>query len=293
MVKNGREHNIQRYKCVSCGIRFRSIRRPGKIRALLWRRYAREYCTVEQLARMYHQSERWIRTQLDAYNLPPYAPAPRPVVIVADAMFFGRSWGVIVMRDPHQKQNLYWEEINTESPSVYQQGAACLVRHGFTLTALVIDGRKGVREAFPGVPIQMCQFHQIRIVTRYLTLRPHLEAGQALRTIALSLTKRTEEAFTGLLNDWYAQWSEFLKERTVDADTRRWHYTHRRLRSAYFSLQRNLPYLFTYERYPNLNIPNTTNCLEGTFSHTKTAMRVHRGLTKKRKRKLIDVILRK
>lgn len=196
------------------------------------------------------------------------------------------------MRDPHRKENLYWEEIMTESPSVYQWGISDLSQRGFTIRALIIDGRKGVREAFPGVPIQMCQFHQIKIVTRYLTMQPKLEASQELRVIALTLSKSTGADFTKLLNEWFLRWSEFLKEKTVDPETKRWFYTHRRLRSACFSLKRNLPYLFTYERYPELNIPKTTNCLEGTFSHTKTAMRIHRGLIQKRKRKLIDFLLR-
>ena len=262
------------------------------MRSALWKQYAHDYCTVEQLARKYHKSEKWVRLQLDAYDLPERTLNPRPVVVVADAMFFGRYWGVVVMRDPHKKENLYWEEIMTESPSVYQWGISDLSQRGFIIQALVIDGRKGVREAFPGVPIQMCQFHQIKIVTRYLTTQPILEAGQELRIITLSLSRSKEADFTKLINEWYVRWSEFLKEKTVDPETRRWHYTHRRLRSAYFSLSRNLSYLFTYERYPGLNIPNTTNCLEGTFSHTKTAMRINRGLTQKRKRRLIDFLLR-
>lgn len=230
--------------------------------------------------------------QLDAYRFPEYHVPSHPVVVVADAMFFGRYWGVVVMRDPHQKENLYWEEIMTESPSVYQWGISDLSQRGFTIQALVIDGRKGVREAFPGVPIQMCQFHQVKIVTRYLTTRPKLEAGQELRAIAFTLSRSTEADFAKLINEWHMRWDAFLKEKTVDPETQKWYYTHRRLRSAAFSLKRNLRYLFTFERYPELHIPNTTNSLEGTFSHTKTAMRIHRGLTKKRKRKLIDFLLR-
>ena len=208
-------------------------------------------------------------------------------------MFFGRYWGVVVMRDPHRRENLYWDEITTESPSVYQQGTYDLSQRGFTIQALVIDGRKGVREAFPGLPIQMCQFHQVRIVTRYLTLNPILVAGQELRAVTLTLSSSTEVEFTARLNNWHQKWHEFLKEKTVDPEIKRWYYTHRRLRSACFSLRRNLPYLFTYERYPDLRIPQTTNCLEGIFSHTKTAMRIHRGLIEKRKRKLIDFLLRR
>lgn len=207
-------------------------------------------------------------------------------------MFFGRYWGVVVIRDPHKKQNVYWEEIITESPLAYQLGIQDLQRRGFVVRALVIDGRKGVREAFPGIPIQMCQFHQLRIVTRYITLRPKLEAGQELRAIALTIPTSTEIEFVTRLSQWHSRWSEFLKEKTADPETKIWFYTHRRLRSAYFSLRRNIPYLFTYEKYPELDIPKTTNCLEGVFSHTKTALRIHRGLTQKRKRKLIDFLLR-
>lgn len=277
---------------MNCGKRFRNQRRPITVRAILWQQYAHDYCTAAQLARKYHKSEKWIRTQLDAYLFPEYQISPRPVVIVADAMFFGRYWGVVVMRDPHRRENLYWNKIITESPAVYQYGMIDLSRRGFIVRALVIDGRKGVREAFPGIPIQMCQFHQVRIVTRYLTMNPKLEAGQELRAVALTLSSSTEAEFTTRLNNWYQRWSEFLKEKTVDPETKRWFYTHRRLRSACFSLRRNLPYLFTYEHYLELNIPKTTNCLEGVFSHTKTAMRIHRGLIQKRKRKLIDFLLR-
>lgn len=262
------------------------------MRSVLWKQYAHDYCTVDQLARKYHKSEKWVRIQLDAYDFPERVLEPRPVVVVADAMFFGRYWGVVVMRDPERRENLYWEEIVTESPSTYQAGVFDLRQRGFVIQALVVDGRKGVREAFPGTPIQMCQFHQVRIVTRYLTMHPKLEAGQELRTVALLLSNSTSADFAAFLEKWHLRWQEFLKEKTINPETRHWQYTHRRLRAAYFSLKRNLPFLFTYEKYPERDIPQTTNCLEGTFSHTKTAMRIHRGLTQKRKQKLIDFLLR-
>ena len=225
------------------------------------------------------------------YYIPKRTAEPRSVVLVADATFFGRHWGIVAMRDPHQKENLYWEEIITESPSVYQSGIYELRRQGFVVQALVIDGRRGVKEAFPDIPIQMCQFHQIKIINRYLTMNPKLEAGQELRILAISLSGENEVGFAKRLNHWYLRWSWFLKEKTIDPETNKWHYTHRRLRSAYFSLERNLPRLFTYEKHPNLAIPKTTNCLEGVFSHVKTAMRIHRGLVQKRKRKLVDFLL--
>ena len=69
--------------------------------------------------------------------------------------------------------------------------------------------------------------------------------------------------------------------------TGRWHYTHKRLRSAYRSLRLNLPYLFTYQKYPELNIPNTTNSLDGCFAYLKELVRVHRGSSRNLKNKIL------
>lgn len=221
------------------------------------------------------------------------ALAPRPVVIVADMTFERRTFGVCVFRDPHKKQNLIWKETDRETRSVYRWCFEGLKEQGFTIQAVILDGKPGIYEVFDGLPIQMCQFHQVAIITRYLTTRPKLPAGQELRWLALTLTRTDETTFTQHLNLWHDRWDSFLKEKTFNPFTKRWCYTHKRLRAAYRSLKRNLPYLFTYQRYPNLNIPNTTNSLDGTFSHVKDHLRTHRGLTRKRKLKLIAEILSK
>ena len=65
----------------------------------------------------------------------------------------------------------------------------------------------------------------------------------------------------------------------------------RRLRSAVQSFLRNLPHLFTYERYSQLKIPTTTNALESHFFHIKDIVRIHRGLSRTLKQKLIHTIL--
>ena len=57
------------------------------------------------------------------------------------------------------------------------------------------------------------------------------------------------------------------------------------------SLKNNLPYLFTYQDYPALQIPNTTNSLEGSFAQLKELVVIHRGLNKSLKRKMINEIL--
>jgi len=45
----------------------------------------------------------------------------------------------------------------------------------------------------------------------------------------------------------------FLNERSVSEKTGHSHYTHNRLRTAYNSLKRHLPWLFTFEDFPALS----------------------------------------
>lgn len=79
----------------------------------------------------------------------------------------------------------------------------------------------------------------------------------------------------------------------VQEGRRGWSYTHRRMRSAYRSLMTNLPFLFTHKAHPELSLPNTTNSLDGLFSHMKNLLLVHRGMTKQKRWRLIQIILKK
>ena len=55
-----------------------------------------------------------------------------------------------------------------------------------------------------------------------------------------------------------------------------------------------MPYLFTYKKCPDLNIPNTTNALDGgLFSPMKMLLKIHRGIGIEMKKKLIADYLEK
>ncbi|MDO9231190.1 MAG: hypothetical protein Q7U36_01765 [bacterium] len=219
--------------------------------------------------------------------------SPQPLVLIADVTFFGRSYGILVFRSQLLKRNIYYREIKRENPEVYRQAKIELENKGFIITGIVLDGKRGIREVFPNIPAQMCQFHQTAILKRYLTSRPKTKAGQELRAIGLALTILTEKDFETLLNEWYERWKDFIKEKTFASDGKHWNYTHRRMRSAYRSLKTNTPFLFTHQKYPELNIPNTTNSLDGFFGKIKTLLRVHKGLTQERRYKIIQEILEK
>lgn len=162
--------------------------------------------------------------------------------------------------------------------------------NGYKITAAVIDGRYGLKEIFNDVPVQMCQFHLKMILRRYLTLRPRLKASQELRELTSDLTTVSEFDFIERFSRWENKWADFLKEKTLHPCGRK-SFTHRKLRSARRSIRRHLPYLFTYLKYPQLNIPNTTNDIESLNSKIKDLLRIHRGYSKKLRNKIIDEIL--
>lgn len=249
--------------------------------------------TLAQLATRTGRSARWVREEL-SHAIPIHAPlVPHPTVIAADVTFWGRHYGVCVFRSPIRKRNLWWKEVTEETPLVYAEGFRALQAAGWVVTGAVIDGKQGVARVFEGIPVQMCQFHQVKIVTRYLTQKPKTQAGRELRTMALRLTKSTETEFLLLLKSWHAQWKNFLDERTSCSrcKPKLGPYTHRRLRAAYRSLTTHFPLLFTYQTHHHLKIPNTTNTLDGMFSQIKNRLAVHRGSKKEFRYKLINEIL--
>lgn len=199
----------------------------------------------------------------------------------------------MAFRDHYGKKNVHWLYVNSETVDLYKQGIRLLQLRGWTVKAIVCDGRKGLFTAFEGIPVQMCHFHQLAIIRRYLKLNPRLEAGKELKALASTLTTIDKVSWLFALEQWHQKWKDFLKEKTVDPDTGKWHYTHKRLRSAYRSLKTNTPWLFTYQDYPELGIPNTTNPLEGIFTELKTKLRNHAGIKDKMKIKLTDHFLAK
>ncbi len=235
-----------------------------------------------------------MQTQLDAATATHTPLAPQATVILADVTFWGRGYGVCVFRSPSLKRNLCWTEVEQETGAVYAQSLKGLLTRGWVVTAAVIDGRRGVARVFEarGIPVQFCQFHQMKTVTKYLTRTPKSEAGKELRSLACTLHKMQEKDFGISLDAWFAKHETFLNERSPAPHTKRgWEYTHRNLKAACRSLKTNLPYLFTYQKYPALNIPNTTNSLDGSFGQLKKKVNLHNGLRRDRRFKMISAIL--
>lgn len=287
--KNGHFRGKQRYLCTSCGIQFVHNTKPSP--ETLWYEHTEHHQTVDALSERFHLSEKTVRTYLDAFELPPWVPVPRTMVAVADATMIGDSW-ILVIRDPHAHENVYSKEIVTEATSDYQEGFRYLEEQQFIITAVVGDGRIMIPWLFPKVLMQMCHFHQEQIVVRYLTRKPELPASKELLDLIHTLSTNDEASFTDAFSLWCRTWKDFLNEKTT-SESGRVSYTHKRVRSARDSIKRHLPYLFTFERYPELKIPNTTNSLDGNFKKVKMAIGIHSGQKHKRKVKMVLSMLRK
>ena len=208
-----------------------------------------------------------------------------------DTTYFGRKFGLMVFMDNTTRTVLNYAIVSHETNSAYKQGIDHLVSLGVDIQSITCDGRRGLRTLFTRIPCQMCQFHQVQIVTRYLTRRPKNSASIELRRLTLEIKQLDKDAFVKCLDYWYLTHEAYLNERSTNEDTGRTWYTHKRLRSAYRSLRTNSDWLFTYQEYGHLDLPNTTNSLEGLFSELKRQLHSHHGLNEYRKLRFIKDFL--
>jgi hypothetical protein len=209
-----------------------------------------------------------------------------------DTTYWGKNFGVMLFKDAITKENLLKYYVKNETNFLYKKGVEELSSKGFTIIAIVSDGRKGLVQSFGLIPVQMFQFHQVAIIRRYITKNPKLPASIELKNLVVMMKMTDKESFEGALNDWFIKWEDFLNERTTNTETDRSYYTHKRLRSAYRSLKSNLPWLFVWYDYIELKIPNTTNAIDGHFADLKNKLRNHNGLSIERKKKFIDEFLK-
>jgi hypothetical protein len=255
----------------------------------LWNEYVHGKQTYLQLASKYNVSIKTIQRMLDKVSVGPKICADeKDVIVLMDSTFWGRGFGIMVWKDAKTKKTLLKKYIRTEKTHLYNEGLQEICNMGYKIKAIVCDGKRGLLQSIKGTPVQMCQFHQVAIVTRYITRKPRIEPAKELKGIMHLLSRTDKESFEGAITAWHKKWQIFLNERSKNPETGKTSYTHKRLRSAYRSITTNFPWLFTWYDYPDLKIPNTNNILEGSFTDLKNKLRNHNGLSIKRKQKFVD-----
>lgn len=196
-----------------------------------------------------------------------------------DGKWLGRSPVLIIHRDVVHKETLWWSVARSESRGALAEDlvALCSILAPTRPCGAVTDGKPGIgtliKTAFHLVAIQRCTVHVTRELKALLPLHSPVEATQALRTIALTLstihTTADRTVFVLSLIFWEHQYGALLTHRTVppvgSGVHRSWWYTHGNLRRAWRLLNLDPATLFAYLDHPL--VPATNNSLEGVNRH--------------------------
>lgn len=281
----------QRYKCKLCGHVFQNKSRQKNIKInKLWKEFSLWKQFYSELAEKHWLSIKTIQTKLDQFEFIEPKIRPTKIILLMDTTYFWEFW-IMAFKDYISKKIISYRIVKNENNTDYKAWVKQLQEEWWIIKAIVCDWRKWLLTWFPNIPTQMCNFHQVAIIRRYITKRPKLEPNKALKWITELLVHTDKETFSYYLELYWIIYKDFLNERALWKDGKM-HYIHKRTRSAYKSLQNNLKYLFTWYDYLWIvDIPNTTNWLEWLFWNIKPKVVLHRWLKKERKIKLILSLL--
>lgn len=289
-----------RFRCKNCEIS--TLRkRPDlsqKYKQHLFRKWLLSKTSLSEFAKEY----RVTRQTLHAWFTPFWREEPIPEtvnianqVLIIDGKYLERNATVLIASTT--KEVVSWQFTQRENASSWMTFLLTLKYIPF---AIVCDGQRGmlkaIRQRFPGLVIQRCQFHVMQYCLTKLTKHPESKPALEFRELVLKISSiKTKEKFAHWITN-YKQWHQtnisFLKEKTYQdrnltpTGRKKWHYTHSRLHAANSHLQNALPNLFKYLLYKQ--IPNTSNFIEGAInSGLQEKLRFHRGLNLAKRRVLI------
>ena len=309
LVKNGQEKGKQRWRCLTCGtarVRTRidtAKRNQAKLRT--------RYLLSKQTGNEVSKSRGISRSTFDRkYRSKPASSSSiskngnlssrSATYLIADATSLNCE---IVAIARTKNGGINWAFAVYESSDVWVR-----VFSSFNgVRALVSDGQKGIHKAAricwgEGLTMQRCHFHIKQNLRAKLTKNPKTEAGQDLAALAkwLCHVKDYDQMalFIGIFHGLYEAHGSFLRERTyyrAKDDKLRWNYTHKQVRSAYRQITDLIEsdQIFAYITHPELQLPNTTNQVEGGLNaRINELIRAHRGLLPERQRELVSEFLR-
>lgn len=294
----------QRYRCNFCLKTWVSRARPARLDEKIWHDFVWNNMPVRALANKYNKHPNTIRDILHNHKIKPIDLSKLTKkekaaikVIVMDTTYFGREYGVVTIINAHTGDLLYFSEIKgSETNTDYYNAFFTLQEAGIQPKACVLDGRKGVADLLTdeGVLVQMCHFHMWQIVRRYLTNNPVLQPNIELKSIMDAfLSKRfpmNRRKFSCYILGWKNKNWRWLNEKHR-GDDGRLEWTHAETRRAYNAIISHAKWLYTFEKYPELNIPRTSNIIEGKFGNAKDKLRLHHGYTHKFKIKIFFSLL--
>jgi hypothetical protein len=283
---------LQKYLCHDCRHVWQAKRHNLNFDDKLYESYSIGKQTLSELSLKHGLSTRTIRRHFDKLALDNHSP-PAPAYAVAltfDATYFGRGFGYMIYRS--EGRTILWQAIESETLAIVRLGIATLLAQNWRFSSVTLDGRRGyiqiLHQLLPSVPVQLCLFHQKATIRRYTTSRPKTDCGKAIFALSNDLLHLDKTTFMTRLNDLKSEFKDFLKERNELKA-----FKHRRLRAALRSFTTHVEYLFNWKKFPEKNIPNTTNSCDGSFAHWKAKVKIHRGLKRERKHKMAAFLIQK
>ena len=285
-VKNGKRQGVQLYVCKECGYQFRNGNRVDT--DTLWSLYQDGKQTMAELAEKHRISQSTIKRRIREVTIGWDQPSlTGSGFLHLDTTYWGHNWGVLLGLDEETGKPLYVAFIGHERVQDYIDAVRSIEQRGYCIRGIVIDGMQSLFSEFSAYKIQMCQFHMMEIVKRYLTKRPKLIAARELKELVGSLTTRQKNEFEDEYRKWKERWGNTLNRRTT-LKSGKTQFTHKRLRSAMHSVDFYLPYLFTYQQPECKGMPNTNNKIEGTFTDLKKNLNNHSGMSKENRKRFIS-----
>jgi hypothetical protein len=69
------------------------------------------------------------------------------------------KFGVLVFKDSITSKVVGWQYIHTKTIQDYLVLKQQIESQGFCIKGVVLDDRRGLIQAFDGIPVQLCLFH--------------------------------------------------------------------------------------------------------------------------------------
>ena len=213
--KYGKRNGHQRYRCKACLKHFDGVAKINP--SVLWKRYSEDKQTMQQLAEQYGCSRKTIARYLKKAQPKPLFPPPETVNLVIDTTYFKRGYGVMGAAWCREQTSTFCRRrwLWDQRPVSGSHSKSAEERYKNKKHNL----RRGLNTLLAGIPMQMCYFHQVQIVNRYLTRNPKSSAARELRALVLNLKNSTQTSFKEALAIWHMQHQTFLNERSTHPHT--------------------------------------------------------------------------
>ncbi len=193
----------------------------------------------------------------------------------------------MIYRDVTNGENLWWSFVKSESFQnlVDDFYRVYLLTKTNPPSGVISDWKSSivalVTEFFPNLPHQRCLAHLIREGKKLCPAGSPYIFTLKLREIFQEIIFITSPAdyydWSQKLDQWIIDYGCLLKNRSNNPETtKKWWYTHGKLRQAIRLLTKNQDSLFKYLHHSFL--PSTNNSLEGMNSQLKRKLGNHRGM---------------